>query len=659
MSLTPLEIALALVATSVLGALLPFARRWGQAGLHVFVAASAGIFLGMVFLHLIPEMAGIELLGHGHAHGHGQGHGHGHGGATSLLPWAAALLGFGGLYALERLWLRGRMHDPDPHALLWLSTWIGLVVHAVTSGLGLAGVVAAAEDVWVFLLPLLWHKFTESFSLASVLRLGRVRTALAVALLGIFVLLAPAGLLVGDALRGRGWVSAEVLTGFAVGTFLYVALIDLLPEVFHQPGKRGVRVVAVVLGIASAALTPGHFAQGAELVGSYLGATWEVLLAMGPWLVGGFLAAGFLAQALSPRLLARHLAGEGVRPVAIASLVGAPLPLCSCSVLPVAASLRRAGAGRGATSAFLVATPETGLDSLAVTWGLFGPLFALFRALASIGSAFLTGLAVALSSRGAGAAEQGPDAASAGHVHACAEHGDPNSDAGQAGMGHGSAPAHGHAHPAEATPPSAPGRRGFLDRALRYACVDIVDDLAGALALGILLAATIGLVLPEDLLADAALRGPLGLLLALAVAVPLYVCASASTPIAHALVLKGLSPGAALVFLLAGPATNLTSLAVLRRTLGARAAWVHLVTLCAVTLALGLAVDLFLPDLLAVGEGVPVTEHGHDHAHGPLEWIGALALLALLGASFLRRMRGPRRVEDLAEPTAEGAVTAP
>lgn len=646
MSLTPLEIALSLVAISVLGALLPFARRWGQGGLHVFVAASAGIFLGMVFLHLIPEMAGLELLGHGHAHAHDPDPAH------SLLPWGAALLGFGGLYALERLWLRGRMHDPDPHALLWLSTWIGLVVHAVTSGLGLAGVVAAAEDVWVFLLPLLWHKFTESFSLASVLRLGRVRTALAIALLGIFVLLAPAGLLVGDALRGRGWVSAEVLTGFAVGTFLYVALIDLLPEVFHQPGKRGVRVAAVVLGIASAALAPGHLAQGAELAGAYLSATWEVLLAMGPWLVGGFLAAGLLAQVLSPRWLARHLAGEGARPVAIASLVGAPLPLCSCSVLPVAASLRRAGAGRGATSAFLVATPETGLDSLAVTWGLFGPLFALFRALASVGSAFLTGLAVAISARGARPADGGADAAPQAHVHACAEHGDPDPELAHRAAGNGQE----HLHAPAAATATGPPVRGFLGRALRYACVEIVDDLAGALALGILLAATIGLVLPEDLLADAALRGPLGLLLALAVAVPLYVCASASTPIAHALVLKGLSPGAALVFLLAGPATNLTSLAVLRRTLGPRASWVHLSTLCAVTLALGLAVDLFLPGLLTVGEGAPGHDHAHVHEHGPLEWIGALALVALLGASGLRRLRGARRDEGVGGAAAAAAV---
>lgn len=648
MSLTPLEIALALVATSVLGALLPFARRWSQGGLHVLVAASAGIFLGMVFLHLIPEMAGIELLGHGHAHGGSA--------ATSLLPWAAALLGFGGLYALERLWLRGRMHDPDPHALLWLSTWIGLVVHAVTSGLGLAGVVAGAEDLWVFLLPLLWHKLTESFSLASVLRLGRVRTPLALALLGIFVLLAPAGLLVGDALRGLGWVSAEVLTGFAVGTFLYVALLDLLPEVFHQPGKRGARIAAVILGVASAALTPGHLAQGAELVWMYVMGAWEVLLAMAPWLLGGFLAAGFLAQWLSPRWLARHLSGEGWRPVAIASLVGAPLPLCSCSVLPVAASLRRSGAGRGATSAFLVATPETGVDSVAVTWGLFGPVFAAFRALAAIASAFLTGIAVARCARREAPAVaptqepvEGPD---------CCEPEPP--------AAHGE-PGHVHAQAAPAQAERAP--RGFVGRSLRYAFVDIIDDLAGALVLGILLAATIQLVLPDDLLADAALRGPAGSLLALLVAVPMYVCASASTPIAYALVLKGLSPGAALVFLLAGPATNLASLAVLRRTLGSRALWVHLITLCAVTLALGLAVDLFLPQLIDVSAGVPLGEdahghehgheHGPEHSHGPLEWISAVVLLILLGASFLRRTLAAGAAEEepgSAAPLEVGAV---
>lgn len=647
MSLSPNQIALALVATSVLGALLPYARRWGQRGLHVFVAASAGIFLGMVFLHLIPEMVGIDLAGHAHHH-------HDHGERGSLLPWAAAFAGFGCLYAIERLWLRGRLHDPDPHALLWLSTWIGLVVHAVASGLGLAGVVAGAEDVWVFLLPLLWHKLTESFSLASVLRLGDVRHSLALPLLGVFVLIAPAGLLVGDALQQHGWVSAPVLAGFAAGTFLYVALFDLLPEVFHQPGGRAARVVAVVLGVASAALTPGRVLDGAELALEYLASAWEVLLAMAPWLLAGFLAAGLLSQVLSPRWLSRHLAGEGLRPVALASLLGAPLPLCSCSVLPVASSLRRAGAGRGATSAFLVATPETGVDSIAVTWGLFGPLFAAFRALAAVGSALVTGLAVAWFARRGEPPAPPPDAP------ACCGDGVPDTPPapshGEPGHVHGTAPS------MEPGAPVGPAvRRGdLLGRALRYAFVDIVDDLAAPLALGILLAGAIALLLPADLLADSALRGPLGLVAALAVAVPVYVCAAASTPIAFALVLKGLSPGAALVFLLAGPATNLASLTVLRATLGGRALLVHLAALCAVTLLLGFAVDLFAPGLLVVGEGFGGAEAVHAHGHGFLEWLAGLALLALLLASLLRRIRGPRAlpVPPLDRGIAPGAQSA-
>ena len=620
MNLNPFEIALVLVATSLLGALLPFARSWGQRGLHVFVAASAGIFLGMVFLHLIPEMVGMGHAGHGHGHGHAHGHGHDHGDPSSLLPWAAALLGLGGLFAVERWWLRGRLHDPDPHALLWLSTWIGLVVHAVASGLGLAGVVAGAEDVWVFLVPLLWHKFTESFSLATVLRLGGLRTSRALLLLGVFVLIAPAGLLAGGSLQEHGLVSPQVLTGFAVGTFLYVALFDLLPEVFHQPGGRGVRIVAVVLGVASAAL--GDPRQGAEFAWLYLSSAWEVLLEMAPWLLVGFLAAGVLSVVLSPRWLARHLAGEGLRPVILASLVGAPLPLCSCSVLPVATSLRRAGASRGATSAFLVATPETGVDSIAVTWGLFGPLFAGFRALAAVVSAIFTGSLVAWSSRNE--ALGGASKAVAAPAHVCC---DDDGDAAAAG----------------ASSSANPQRRGVVARALRYAFVDVVDDLAGPLALGILLAGAIARVLPADLLTGSAVQGPLGLLLALAVAVPIYVCAAASTPIAFALVLKGLSPGAALVFLLAGPATNLASMAVLRTTLGARALAVHLAALCVATLFLGFAVDRFFPGLITA-HGEAFVEHTHEH--GVVELLSAVILLALFAAWLVRRARGARTTPD-------------
>ena len=623
MDLSPVEIALLLVLASVVGALPPLARGWTERGLHVLVAASAGVFLGMVFLHLLPEMAGLEEGGHAH----------GGAAATGAAPWVAAALGFAGLWVLER-WLRrrGGAHHPDPHALLWVSTWAGLSVHALAAGLGLAGVVAGQHEVGLVLVPLLWHKLTESFSLASVMRLGAARTRLGLlALLG-FSLVTPLGLLLGERLFELGWVSHEVLTGLAVGTFLYVALFDLLPEVFHEPGGKLARVVAVAVGVAASAVDGDRAAAAGAFMGELLLASWDMLLEMAPWLLVGFLAAGLISQLLRPEWLSRHLAGEGLKPVVVASIAGAPLPLCSCSVLPLAASLRRAGAGRGATSAFLIATPETGVDSVSVTWGLLGPAFAAFRAAAAVLSALATGAAVAVTSRRSARAGEGAAALEAAGAACC------GTDPPRAAPG----PASSAAAADDCCDDAPPAREGgALRRALRHGLVDMVDDLAAPILLGVLLSGAIVAVLPPDLLAHPALRGPLGLVIALAVGIPVYVCAAASTPIAAALVLKGLSPGAALVYLLAGPATNLASLAVLDRTLGRRAAVVHLAVLCVLTLALGLAVDLFLPGLIAVSASAGA--HGLGEHGGPLAIGSAALVLLLFAASYARRWRRARR----------------
>ena len=591
-----------LLVASLVGMLPPLVRRWSDRGLHNFVAASAGIFLGTVFLHLLPELAGGEVHGHAHAHAHGE--------VDSQLPWAAALVGFLGLFLIEKVWLRGRQLGGDGHTLVWVATYVGLSVHAFTAGLGLAALMDHPE-LSVAVVAILWHKLTESFSLSSVMRLAGAPARRHLAMLGFFALITPAGLLLGAQLAELDATANAALTGLAAGTFLYVAVCDLLPEVFHDTGSRTPRVVALVVGVVASGIAP-EFESFAALRDAVVGFGDEMLatfLAMAPYLLLGFAVAGLVQVFLEPAGLQRWLKGEGAKPIATASVLGAPLPLCSCSVIPVASGLRKAGAGKGPTSAFLIATPETGVDSVSVTYALFDPAMAVVRPAASVLSALVTGTAVGLFAK-----SSKDDEPSAGLDEAVAN----------------------PCCSSEEQPATAPPTGKKWRRAARFAFVDMVDDLAGALLLGIVLSALIATWLPADWFDSPLFQGPAALFLMLLVGVPIYVCAAASTPIAATLLLKGLSPGAVLVFLLAGPATNLATLTVMGKSLGKRALAVHLGVLMLVTLAMGFATNALYSGLgwtsfAKLGEG-------HEDHVDWLAWGSAVVLLALFAGTLWRKL---------------------
>jgi zinc transporter ZupT len=228
------QAGLLLMGVTAAGAALPMYRRWSERGLHLFVAISAGIFLGAIFLHLLPELAR---------------------GSDTLLPWSAALAGLVLLFVLEKAWLAQVGRSSDPHGVVWFATFIGLTVHTFATGLGCAGVLADPQLLWPFVGSIAVHKAGESFSLATVMRLAGLPTQRAIALLGVYCLAAPVGLLAGAALASqlRGAGLEAVLTGLACGTFLYVAVGDLLPEVFHGDVARWQRVGGLLLGVAVAA----------------------------------------------------------------------------------------------------------------------------------------------------------------------------------------------------------------------------------------------------------------------------------------------------------------------------------------------------------------------------------------------------------------------
>ena len=358
-------------------------------------------------------------------------------------------------------------------------------------------------------------------------------------------------------------------------------------------------------------------------LGAVLGQTANVLYEGSFYILLGFFVAGLLHEFLPTSLITRHLGQERPRSVLLAALFGAPIPLCSCGVLPAAAALRRKGASRSALMAFLISTPETGVDSVALTWGLLGPLMAVVRPLVAIATGIAAGLLGLFVRDDAGASESEPLAA------AC----------------------HAHDHAGEAAPgdASAPPWRTRLRAAIGYGFGSLLDEIAFWLVVGLALTGLLAGLLPNDFFSSVLGwdRGLLPMLAMAAASVPLYLCASASTPVAAALIAKGLSPGAALVFLLVGPATNAATVAVARPLLGPRRLRIYLLTILALSLAAGFALDLLAADTVrasTLGAGA-APDRG---VFGFVKLLAAVSFTALLAWSFQRtRFREGRR--DAAE----------
>ena len=342
---------------------------------------------------------------------------------------------------------------------------------------------------------------------------------------------------------------------------------------------------------------------------TFLAASWAVFGAMAPYLLLGFIVAGLLSVVISPEWVERHLGGNGLGQVIKASLFGVPLPLCSCGVIPVAASLRHHGASKGATTAFLLSTPQTGVDSIAVTYGLLGPFLAVVRPLAAL----ITGIF------GGGLVQ-----AFNGHqveVHSEVEDG-----------------AETQSCSSGCCDEEKPKNRSKILEALRYGLVILPRDIGKALIVGVAISGLISAFVAPQALESAFGGGLWPMLAAMAIGIPLYVCATASTPIALGLIHAGLSPGAALVFLISGPATNSAALTTLWKVLGRRTAIIYLLTVAVASLATGLAVDGLiaagaLPESALVPAATSMAAHG-AHAHhmggGAVSWFETASAIVLL-----------------------------
>ncbi len=322
---------------------------------------------------------------------------------------------------------------------------------------------------------------------------------------------------------------------------------------------------------------------------------WETLREMSPYLLFGFFVAGLLSVYVRPEVVERHLGGKGFSQVVKAALFGVPLPLCSCGVIPVSASIRKHGASSGATTSFLISTPQTGVDSIMVTLSLLGPVLAVVRPAVSFLSGLLGGTLVSyFGEKESGEEDAGPSC----HADCCSADG---------------------------------GSRGFKG-ALKYGFMTLPGDLYKALIIGILIAGVISALVPEDFFAPILGGGIVSILILMAAGIPVYVCATASVPIAAALIAKGVSPGAALVFLMTGPATNAATIGTVWKIMGRKTALIYLLTVGASAVAAGLLLDYFFS-----GGSIPAPSSAPWMIPGFIKTAAAIALLAVLGVAALRR----------------------
>ena len=378
-----------------------------------------------------------------------------------------------------------------------------------------------------------------------------------------------------------------------------------------------------------------------EILTSFFVFLWSSFLLLAPMLLLGLLLSGLIHVFISRQAILRWLRDDSLKSVTMSSAIGVPVPLCSCSVVPVVAEMRNKGASRSSCMSFLITAPETGADSILVTNAFFGPIVAIVRPVISFITAVVAGIfCIRLIRDDRDEAE----ASDHDHYHECSHDHHQSLIADRDDC---------YVSPSQLKVLLVNWLKGIAGRQstgnspagdiltdnreldfvklvkhiFRYGFIEIADDILFALLVGVVLGGVLFLALPSDLMAHEYARW-LSYPVMVLIGIPLYICASASTPIAAALVAKGVSPGAALIFLMTGPATNTGTIAIIVSQFGSRFASIYVAAVIAVTVILGIAIDALL---LAAGLAISVTL---DASHAPavqlLQWGSALLLIALI-----------------------------
>lgn len=356
-----------------------------------------------------------------------------------------------------------------------------------------------------------------------------------------------------------------------------------------------------------------------------------LITGMSPYLLLGFLLAGLMHAFVPGKFYTKYLSRKSFRSVLNAALLGIPLPLCSCGVIPTAMSLRKEGASKGAVVSFLIATPQTGVDSIIATFSLMGLPFAIVRPIAALFTAIFGGVIVDKAE---------PEKKCCCHSeekkteeHSCCCH------TKQEEVEH---VCHCHSEEKKAEDGCHSHKSFFtkIKEALTYAYVDMMEDIGKWLVIGLVVAAAITVLVPTEYFAVFQGNTLASMLLVLCIAMPMYLCATGSIPIAVALMMKGLTPGAALVMLMAGPACNFASMLLIRRSLGLRTMLVYILSIVLGAVAFGYFIDLLqfsgMVDFLYQLKEV---HSCHDEHAGVFSWIcTGLLLLLLVNALVLPRL---------------------
>lgn len=366
-----------------------------------------------------------------------------------------------------------------------------------------------------------------------------------------------------------------------------------------------------------------------ELLRNFIENIFVLANSMSFFILVGLFIAGALKELMPADFISSHLGKGKISSVIKATIFGIPMPVCSCSVIPLAKSLQKEGANKGAVQSFLIATPITGADSIMTTYSFFGWFFTLYRVLTSVFIAIVAGIlqnvvdeksavpkvtafgmkpSVGVSQSSHRLTPIQPSGAAASKASSCCSSG-------------------------ACSEPSATVERFSFRRVVRYAFVTLFGDIYFSLFVGIMLGAAFSTFLPKELLAALFAYHFLTYVAVLIIAMPMYVCATASLPIAAAFLLSGMSAGGAFVFLSAGPATNSVTMGVVAQMFGKRSLMIYLGVISLLSIAFGSLYDYYFGTLEVVNIAA------HAERFGMLDYLSTAVMFALIAYYFLRRKR--------------------
>lgn len=354
-----------------------------------------------------------------------------------------------------------------------------------------------------------------------------------------------------------------------------------------------------------------------DIVQGVINEIWTILVESSLYMLIGFFLSGLIYIYISTERIVKYFGRGKVRSVLMASLLGVPLPLCSCGVLPAAATIRKKGANKGALLSFLISTPESGVTSIAMTYALMDGVMAAIRPIA----AFITATVAGLVENFTGKFEE-PDVKDTSDeciVDSCCSGED--------------CPEEEHRH-----------HHNFFDKfkaGMNFSFGELIDDISKWFMLGLIMAGIVSYFIPSGLVSNYLGPSISSKLVMLFIGVPIYICASASTPLVAALMIKGMSPGTAVVFLMAGPATNIAAIPIVSKLIGKKATGIYLASIAVCSVVIGVIVDwIYVSYALST---IPKFAHHHESHTTAFHVLAAVLMVALVAKGIYKKGLFPKK----------------